>query len=227
VRDAVDATRGEILVYDGRAVDAVYSHSCGGVIAAAHDIWGGPPLGYSRRLADRLMEREVADLSSREAAVAWTTRPVEAFCNPEQEGFPNYAKAHFRWERTFEAETLDALMDRRFETGAVERVTVEARSPSGRVRRLAIVGEKRTVRLERELEIRAALGDLKSNFFTLTTERDERGALRRLKVNGAGFGHGVGLCQMGAFMMARQGYNHRQILGFYFAEVSVRRLYGP
>jgi len=220
VLQAVDATRGEILVWNGQAVDAVYGHSCGGVIASAHDVWGGMHEGYSVRRLDRLVNDKAPDLSNGSDAHAYTSKPTDALCNPEQAGFPAYAKKYFRWTRRFSGAEFSALAG----VGRVKDVVVERRSPSGRVTRLKIIGDRTWV-ADDELEIRRALDHVNSTFFTVLPVQDENGYLKSLTVYGAGFGHGVGMCQMGAFMMGKKGYNYRQILAHYFTDVKIRRLY--
>lgn len=226
VRQAVDMTRGEILVHNGKPVDAVYSHSCGGVISSAFDQWDGHGQEYSIRKADRLRTTEVGKLSSDAQARLWTSGATDSFCNPNQPDFPNYAKGNFRWSRSFTADELTKMFDASYGTGRVKDITIERRSDSGRVRSMVVVGEKKTVKIDRELWIRSALDDIKSTFFTLDKEFGEGKMLKSLTVRGAGFGHGVGMCQMGAYMMALKKYTHRQILGHYFVNVKVRRLYG-
>src|SRR5262249_9147355 len=103
-------------------------------------------------------------------------------------------------------------------------VAIAARCPSGRVTALRLSGSSRSVRVTRELEIRSLLGDIPSNFFILDPTV-ERGRLVSLTIKGAGFGHGVGLCQMGAYILGHMGYNYRQILGHYFQSVLIRTLY--
>lgn len=226
VRAAVDATRGEVLVWEGKPIDAVYSHSCGGVVASANDLWDGVPQGYSRTMADRLGDRSVGDLSEWRAAHRWTSHAEDTFCNPDQPKFPNYAKGNYRWVKNYSNAYLTQLFDKSYGTGRVKDVTVTRRAQSGRVRGLRVVGDKKTVRITRELELREALGGLKSTFFTFATEYDDSKRLQRLYIHGAGFGHGVGLCQMGAYMMAVQKFAYRQILGHYFTEVKIRTMYG-
>ncbi len=226
VRRAVDATRGEILVWEGKPADAVYSHSCGGIVAAAGDTWVGGTPGYSHRMIDRLGNERVPDLSDSTQAEKWITGSVDSFCNPNQAGFPEYAKKHWRWTVSYTNDQLTSLLNKGYGTGKIQDVAVERRSESGRVRSVLVVGEKRTIRLDREMDIRSALGDLQSTFFVLNRHYDASHKIDYLKISGAGFGHGVGMCQMGAFMMAKQNYTYRQILGHYFADVKMRRLYG-
>lgn len=225
VRAAVDATRGEVLVSGGRAIDAVYSHSCGGVVSSMSDMWDSVGEDYSERMFDRLGSRPEPDLRDRKAAHAVTSRAIDALCNPDQKQFPKYARGHFRWEKKLTTAELSQIVDGLYGTGRLRDVIVTRRSRSGRVRAIRFVGADKEVIVDRELKIRAALGGIKSTFFTCTLEKGRRGRLEAITIHGAGFGHGVGLCQMGAYMIAQRGYNYRQILSHYFRKVKMRRLY--
>ena len=167
------------------------------------------------------------DLSDWEPAHRWTSRTdVDCFCNPNQKGFPEYARKYFRWVKSLTVEQMTELIGKKYGLGRIENVTVYKRTKSGRVRGLRVVGDKGRKDFDRELSIRAALGWLRSTFFTFTTEYDNDKNLKRIVIYGAGYGHGVGMCQMGAYMMARRDYRYRQILGHYFRDVKIRRLYG-
>jgi SpoIID/LytB domain protein len=224
-RQAVDATRGEILVCNSEPVDAVYSNCCGGVVATGQDLWDGEPEPYFFREVDRLDKNTPPDLSNWNAAYQWAATDVDVLCNPDQPGFPNYAKKYHHWEKEYSGAEFSRLADRMYGTGPVRDLVVQRRTPSGRVRKLQIVGENKTVTVHREMELREALGDLYSTFFSFVKEYDKGGRLSRLTIHGAGFGHGVGMCQMGAYMMALHGYNYRQILAHYYKDVKIRRLY--
>lgn len=226
VRKAIDETRGLVLTWHGQPVDAVYGHSCGGVVAEIQEIWGGAPLAYSRKRWDREGLPASPDLRTWDAAHSITrTDGIDAWCSPHQDEFPRYAEKHFRWRRSYSADDLTRFIDPVYNTGRIQHIEVERRSQSGRVQRLRIEGEERAVTLQRELHIRGALGNLKSTFFTFTTDTDAAGNLERLHLYGAGYGHGAGMCQMGAFMMAKNGYDYRQILAHYYSGVALDRLY--
>lgn len=224
-RRAVDATRGEILVWHGHAVDAVYSHSCGGVLSSSRQIWDGINEGYATSQFDRLDDDRTPQLTDWAHTHPYTSKPIEALCHPNQPGFPAYAKKYFRWRRTLSARKLTNIIDPLHGTGRVRNVLVEDRAASGRVRKLAIQGERRTVVIDRQLKIRKALGGIYSTLFTFIKQKDPAGDLRELTIFGAGYGHGVGMCQMGAYMMGVRGYNYRQILAHYYNNVKMRRLY--
>jgi peptidoglycan hydrolase-like amidase len=225
VREAVDATRGQILVWRGKAVDAVYSHSCGGFIASSEDVWNGAGDGSSRRHADRLAVDETPSLERWRDAYRFLKADAPALCNPNQRGFPGYARKYYRWEKSFTGAEFSELADRLYRTGRVKDVYIDDRAASGRVRKMRIIGVNRTVTITQELEIRQALGSIYSTFFALAKEQDNAGMLKSLLIHGGGYGHGVGMCQMGALTMARRGYTYRQILAHYYQEVEIRYLY--
>lgn len=223
-RQAVDSTRGELLIYHGEPVDAVYSHSCGGTLSTASDVWGTANAGWSKNEYDTV-EAKSPDLSDWSDAHEFTSNHGAGLCNPNNAGYPNYGKGAYRWTKTFTGAAFSDMADRMYHTGRVKDVVVDKRTASGRVARLRIIGDSREVSIHRELEIREAMGDIKSTLFTFTKQADSRGRLANIAIYGAGWGHGVGLCQMGAVVMAHQGYNYRQILGHYFHDVRIRQLY--
>ncbi|MCE5231374.1 SpoIID/LytB domain-containing protein [bacterium] len=223
-RQAADGTRGEILIYHGEPVDAVYSHSCGGTISTASDVWGTRNAGWSRNQYDTV-EASAPDLSDWQSAHEFTSNHGKSLCNPGNDGYPNYGHGTFRWSKTYSGAAFSEMADRMYNTGRVRDVVIDKRTASGRVSRMRIIGENREVEIHRELEIREAMGDVMSTLFTFTKQADSRGRLSSITVYGAGWGHGVGMCQMGAVVMAHQGYNYRQILGHYFHDVRIRQLY--
>lgn len=223
VRRAVDETRGQILTWDHEPIDAVYSHSCGGVVAVSTDLWDGKEVKYTRRAWDRPGE-EVVALQSEEAVQAVTSQAVQSYCYPGQVGFPRYAVDNYRWKVSLGIDELSAALDGEYGIGRLKDAAVEERSASGRVRRLRLTGSRKSVVLTREMEIRRVMGNLRSTFFSLTPVRDAGGTLIGLTIQGAGFGHGVGMCQMGAYMMARRGARAGQILKHYFPNAKLELL---
>ncbi len=225
VKRAVDETKGEVLVWDGKPVEAVYSHSCGGVISSAADMWDSTHLKYFQRKPDSLTAGSITTLSSDVAAADWIRESHDGFCNPRQEGFPEFAKKNYHWTETRSGAELSKALDKAYGTGKIKDIRVEKRSGSGRVRILSISGDKKRVRLDREMVIRSALIGLKSTFFVLDVDYDESRHVEQVVIHGAGYGHGVGMCQIGAIMMAKRGYDDRHILGHYFTDVKIRKLY--
>lgn len=229
-RIACDATRGEILVWPGNshgnvAVDAVYSHCCGGVLTSAREMWGSQNEGYTQRKYDRLAEKEIPKLYNHRQTQDWLSRSSDALCNPDTPGLPGYTRNDYRWRKKVSGAKLSREANARWNVGTLKDIEVVERSAAGRVEKLSLIGSRRTQTVKGEQAVRQALGGLKSTLITLSTSRDSEGNLDSVSILGGGFGHGVGMCQMGAWRMASLGYDYRQILGHYYDKVKMRHLY--
>jgi SpoIID/LytB domain protein len=212
---AIDATRGQVLLRDGGGglVEAYYSASCGGHGESNENIWGTPPDPSLRGVADWLggPSQPITDANVAE----FLDHPPDAFCARTKLG-----KKNFRWTARQAAADLDKEVAAEYpDVGAVKALTPKERGVSGRIKTLEIAGAKATVTVEGELHIRRLLGGLKSSLFTV--KKDGDGWL----FDGAGFGHGVGMCQSGAIGMAEAGYDYQKILGHYFPGSHLRKLY--
>jgi len=211
---AIEATRGIVLLRDGGGmVDVRYSASCGGHGEDNDAIWGGEPDPSLRGRPDAAsggMSRVTDDTVDR-----FLDGGRDAWCNQSRLG-----KARFRWTETVSAADLTARVATEYpEIGRVRRLVARRRGVSGRIGVLAIEGDKATVEVAGDLHIRRLLGGLKSTLFEVTRQGDS------FVFRGAGFGHGVGMCQMGAIGMATAGKSHTQILGHYYRGSHLHRLY--
>ena len=211
---AIEATRGVVLLRDGGGmVDVRYSASCGGHGEDNDAIWGGeadPSLRGRPDAASGGMSRVTDD--NLEDFLGGGTG---AWCNQ-----PKLGKARFRWTETVsETEMTARVATEHPEVGRVRRLVAKQRGVSGRIGILAIEGDKATVEVAGDLHIRRLLGGLKSTLFEVHRRGD--GFVFR----GAGFGHGVGMCQMGAIGMAGAGRTHAQILAHYYRGSHLHRLY--
>ena len=234
---AVDATRGQVLVYENHIIDAVYSRSCGGVTAANNHIWGGAPRAYLQSKFDSLSYPGHPDLSHYEDCEKWINSRPPVHCNPDQNGCPSYLRKAFRWQRTYTRSQLRANLHRLGKTkgfgyGAVADVTnlrVLERTPGGRVVAIQVDTGKRSLRITGADKVRRALGShgnwLPSAFLVLDREFDKKGVLKKVMIKGAGEGHGVGLCQTGAYLLACQGTNYVTILKHYYTGAEVYKIY--
>jgi stage II sporulation protein D len=216
---AVQATRGELLVRkDGSLVDAVYSASCGGHTEDNDLAWGGTPDPSLRGRLDA-GEAEAKALARwapvTDAGSFLGSLPAKPWCAAAR------GAAQFRWTARVPAATVEAAAG----VGPIKDVRVLERGVSGRAVKLAIDGERGTREVRGELEIRRALGNLKSALFTIALERDAQGHPKELVVTGGGHGHGIGMCQSGAMGMAENGKNYKEILQHYYRESAVRKLY--
>jgi SpoIID/LytB domain protein len=226
----VQATRGEVLERvvgaDGAPaglVDAAYSISCGGHSEDNDVAWGGAPDPALRGALD--VDPAAAALLARFARLgeaelrAWLKSPDEAarpFC-----ARPRGAQPSYRWSAKIDLAAAGA----RAGVGVLKDVQPMQRGASGRVVRMKLVGETGTKEVRGELEVRRALGGLKSALFVLDAVRDPSGRLESLAAAGGGHGHGVGMCQLGAVGMAEAGAGYAEILKHYFRASRLRHLY--
>ena len=224
---AVTETRGLVLVNGNEIVDAVYCHSCGGVSADSRDVWRSLNYPFFRAAYDRRFWRSSPNLSSERRAHSWLDSRPDVFCNPTQRGFPEYAKKYFRWTRHMDGAKLEQTINRIRRVGQILDLEVVERAESGRVRVLRVHGSRERVRFTGGPNVCLILGDLPSSFFVLDAEHDRRSphAITSLTIRGGGFGHGVGMCQMGARMMAHRGYSCEEILGHYYPQTSITKAY--
>ncbi|HKV40779.1 MAG TPA: SpoIID/LytB domain-containing protein, partial [Blastocatellia bacterium] len=244
--DAVKDTRGKILVYGGDICDARYSKSCGGVTEVYSAAWDNTDIPYLSPVYDGPGPPEdgVMPLTREENAIRWISSSPAAFCNTSSAdllskilpGFDQETRNFYRWEVVHDASELGELVSAKLgvEFGRILDLIPLERGPSGRIVRLRIAGEKRTLVIGKELEIRRALSQshLYSSAFVVHKEHaEERGRppMRAdnevFRITGAGWGHGVGMCQIGAAVMADQGYVHDQIVAHYFRGSTLRSIY--
>lgn len=220
--EAIANTRGVVMLDGDHIARAVYSASCGGSLGDYRATWGGEPIAYLRPHIDAYhIDGPYEDGLSEDNIEAFLAERPATFDNIEGFG----AQRLFRWEVTRTAEELTESLNERYAIGTVRDLEVLARDESGRVTRLRVVGEAGETIVERELPIRRALGGLRSALFVLDVERGSGGALRSVQFRGGGFGHGVGLCQIGAIGAAERGLDYTDILSHYYPGVSVRQLW--
>jgi SpoIID/LytB domain protein len=226
---AVAATRGELLVRDDRdgsaggLVDAVYSASCGGHGESNENVWGGTSdpalrghLDGDAALQARLPTFAKIGEAELRAWLALGPSPEGPWC-----ARPKEAQVNFRWQKTIDLAALEA----RAAVGRLRDLVVLERGVSGRAMRLRVVGDGGDKEIRGELEIRRALGNLKSAMFVLELGRDGGGHVTSLSATGGGHGHGVGMCQVGAVGMAAAGRSYVEILRQYYAGSHLRKLY--
>jgi SpoIID/LytB domain protein len=212
---AIEKTRGVVLLRDGGGlVDIRYSASCGGHTEDNDAIWGGDPDPSLRGRSDSPtspMTRITDD--NLEAFLA--SDPKDTWCGRVEHG-----KAKFRWTETLSLADVTTRVAAEYpQVGHVTAMTAKQRGVSGRIEILAITGDKNAVEVTGDLHIRRLLGGLRSTLFSIHRDGD------RLVLHGAGFGHGVGMCQLGAIGMAESGKSHSQILGHYYRGTHLHKLY--
>ncbi|MDX9721277.1 MAG: SpoIID/LytB domain-containing protein [Myxococcota bacterium] len=218
---ALAACRGQILFDDRRIADTYYSSNCGGISSTPAEAWGLPERAYLHAHRD---DEEGAPVDWKDEAelAGFLAQSPEAYCNTSDYG----SGKHFRWSKEFTRSELDTLIARKYpELGSLEELEVIERGDSGRVTKLRLKGSKAEVIVERELTVRRLFGGLKSGLFVLELERDSKSKLERVRFVGAGFGHGVGMCQTGAMGMAKAGKSYREILEHYYPSASLESLW--
>lgn len=235
-REAVEATSGEILLADGEVCDARFSKCCGGVTEKFENAWQPVPHTYLTALRDS-KEKKYPDLAAETEAGKWIRTSPEAFCNTKdkkilEQVLNNYDQEttdFYRWKQTYTQPELAALVSRKsgIDFGDILDLIPVERGSSGRIVKLKIIGSKRTFTIGKELEIRRTFSEthLYSSAFVVDKEDIVSGVPQRFILSGAGWGHGVGLCQIGAAMMGAKGFTYRQILQHYYPGTEIKKLY--
>ena len=236
VKLAIEQTRGRLLMFDGKICDARYSKSCGGVFEEFHNCWEEKDMPYLVKQRDSKTNTEIPDLTVEENAVKWILESPEAFCNTSDKKIlsqvlNNYDQEtvnFYRWSVRYTREELSALVLKRSGTdyGQITDLIPVERGTSGRLVRLKIAGTKRTRTIGKELEIRRTLSEshLYSSAFIVEKEGNPQ-MPDAFVLKGAGWGHGVGLCQIGAAVMGEQGFGYEDILLHYFIGASIEKKY--
>ena len=206
VRKVIDATWGQVLRYDGELCDARFSKCCGGLMEAFSTCWEDKDMPYLQPLPDTPDHDPHGDCFCNTVDKAILSQVLN---NYDQETVDFY-----RWTETFDRDQLSDLILRKsgFDLGRILSLEPLERGASGRIMKLKITGAKKTLVVGKELEIRRILSEshLKSSAFDVRYEGD------RIVLEGKGWGHGVGLCQIGAAVMASKGYTYTQILEHYY-----------
>ncbi|HBG41209.1 MAG TPA: amidase [Porphyromonadaceae bacterium] len=238
VEEVVKKTHGEVLMYGDDICDARFSKCCGGVMEAFENVWENVPHPYLQAKPDNAIEGYSApDLTVEEEAEKWIRSSPDAFCNTADANvlrqvlndYDQETADFYRWKIVYSQEELSSLIRQRsgIDFGEILDLIPLERGASGRIIRLKIIGTERVMTIGKELEIRRTLSKshLYSSAFVVDTEdENEEGIPQTFTLTGAGWGHGVGLCQIGAAMMAEKGYDYKAILHHYFpnAETGVK-----
>ncbi|MCL4706465.1 SpoIID/LytB domain-containing protein [bacterium] len=233
--EAVRATRGVFLVYDNQICDARFSKACGGLSENFENAWEETPIPYLSCISDAVQEH--APLRTEAEAERWILSQPEAFCNTNdgkilQQVLPSFDQEttdFFRWTVTYNREELEEILRTKsgMEFGSLQALMPMRRGPSGRIIKLKIAGTKKTLIAGKELEIRRWLSKshLYSSAFVVRTKGETGGLPAQFTLHGAGWGHGVGFCQIGAAIMATKGYNAEEIVRHYFRGAELETLY--
>lgn len=206
VRKVIDATWGQTLQYEGSLCDTRFSKCCGGIMEEFASCWADEDKPYLQALHDTPGHDENG----------------ECFCNTSDKDilgqvlndYDQETVDFYRWCVEYDVEELSALIERKsgYRIGRLTALNALERGASGRITRLEVIGDEGGFSVGKELEIRRILSEthLKSSAFEVRFDND------KVILEGRGWGHGVGLCQIGAAVMASKGYDYRQILMHYY-----------
>ena len=238
-REAVFATRGEVLMYEGEICDARFSKCCGGAFEEFQNCWENVKHPYLIGQRDSKTETRLPDLTKEAEADKWIRTSPAAFCNTHNKqvlsqvlnNYDQETTDFYRWRVCYSQQELSELIHKRsgIEFGKIIDLIPVERGTSGRLVRLKIVGTLRTLIIGKELEIRRTLSSshLYSSAFVVDKEykEDEKEIPSRFILTGSGWGHGVGLCQIGAAVMGEQGYKYKEILSHYYPGSAIEQQY--
>ena len=243
VKQVVEQTRGEMLTYDNAICDTRFSKCCGGVMETFENVWETTPHPYLQGKPDTAVavsesQAILPDLTDEEEAGRWIRTSPPAFCNTRNakvlkqvlNDYDQETPDFYRWKVVYTQAELSALIRERSGIDFGEIIALEPlkRGTSGRIIRLKIIGTERVMIIGKELEIRRTLSTshLYSSAFVVDAENENEDGIPQLfTLTGGGWGHGVGLCQIGAAMMAEQGYDYAKILSHYFPNAEKTKLY--
>lgn len=237
--EAVFATRGEVLMYEGEICDARFSKCCGGAFEEFQNCWENVKHPYLIGQRDSKTETRLPDLTKEAEADKWIRTSPVAFCNTHNKqvlsqvlnNYDQETTDFYRWRVCYSQQELSELIHKRsgIEFGKIIDLIPVERGTSGRLVRLKIVGTLRTLIIGKELEIRRTLSSshLYSSAFVVDKEykEDEKEIPSRFILTGSGWGHGVGLCQIGAAVMGEQGYKYKEILSHYYPGSAIEQQY--
>ena len=238
VVEAIQQTAGEILTSHGEICDARYSKCCGGAVEEFQYCWENIKKPYLQALPDALPDTTpLPDLTDEAVARQWILSSPDAFCNTTDQkvlsqvlnDFDQETTDFYRWSQTYSQAEVKQLLEEKLEVqfGNIIDLVPLSRGKSGRIYRLKIVGKERTLIIGKELEIRRALSKshLYSSAFIVEKTDIKDGVPQKFIIKGAGWGHGVGLCQIGAAMMGKQGYRYEEILLHYYKGAEITKAY--
>lgn len=237
--EAVFATRGEVLMYEGEICDARFSKCCGGAFEEFQNCWENVKHPYLIGQRDSKTETRLPDLTKEAEADKWIRTSPTAFCNTHNKqvlsqvlnNYDQETTDFYHWRVCYSQQELSELIHKRsgIEFGKIIDLIPVERGTSGRLVRLKIVGTLRTLIIGKELEIRRTLSSshLYSSAFVVDKEykEDEKEIPSRFILTGSGWGHGVGLCQIGAAVMGEQGYKYKEILSHYYPGSAIEQQY--
>lgn len=238
-RKAVEETSGLVMKFGQEICDARFSKACGGISEAFENVWEGKKVPYLSKVIDYKFEPDDFDteLTKEQNAVKWIKGNPEAYCNTDDKAILSQVLLHYdqetidfyRWQTELTQAKIQELLKNKMgiDLGDVLRMIPLHRGESGRIYSLKIEGSRKSITIGKELEIRRALSDshLYSSAFIVETLDVVDGVPGKFLLRGAGWGHGVGLCQIGAAVMAEKGFSFDEILLHYYRGIDLVKIY--
>ena len=234
---AIQHTRGQVLMSEGKICDARFSKCCGGAMEEFQYCWEDSPKPYLKAIGDT-PEKTIPDLTVEANAEEWIRTSPDSFCNTTDKNilsqvlndYDQETTDFYRWRVDYTQEEISQLINSKLniDFGQIMDLIPIERGKSARLCQLKIVGTKQTLTIGKELEIRRALSPshLYSSAFVVDKEDvNAEGIPALFHIIGCGWGHGVGLCQIGAAVMGENGYNYDQILAHYYPGADLKELY--
>ncbi len=239
VVEAVEATRGQLLMYGRGICDARFSKCCGGISEEFESCWENKHLPYLTSIRDTEEKEKLScpDLTKEEVAEQWIRTTPVSFCNTNNlsiitqilNNYDQETTDFYRWKVHYTQDEISELIRRRskIDFGFIIDLIPVLRGKSGRIIKLKIVGSLHTLTIGKELEIRRTLSSshLFSSAFVVDKGALKNGFPESFTLTGAGWGHGVGLCQIGAAVMGEKGYKYDEILLHYYKGADIRKFY--
>lgn len=236
--EAVKATRGQVLMHKNAICDARFSKCCGGVTEEFNTCWENKHYPYLTAVRDTQANAQLPDLMQETEAEKWIRSSPESFCNTHDRSIirqilTNYdyeTNDFYRWKVHYTQAELAELIRTKTKNdfGKILDLVPIERGKSGRIYKLKIIGTEKTLIIGKELEIRRTLSPTHLFSSAFVVDKDEKtndGIPAWFRLTGAGWGHGVGLCQIGAAVMGVQGYNYNDILLHYYKSAKIQKLY--
>ncbi len=238
VIDAINATSGQVLKIDGHVCDTRYSKCCGGATESFENVWEPTIHKYLQKVIDSAdYLKTVIDLRIEHNALTWISERPKAFCNTTNKEILNQvlndydqsSENFYRWKVEYKQKEISDLIKKKsgFDFGEIIDLVPVERGDSARLIKLKIIGTKKTLTIGKELEIRRWLSPshLYSSAFIVHKENLKNNIPQKFILEGAGWGHGVGLCQIGAAVMGHSGYSYQEILFHYFKGAKLEKIY--
>ena len=233
VLHAIETTKGIVLTSEGEICDARFSKCCGGISETFENVWEPQAHKYLQAITDHEKSDVQLDLRNEYAAENWIQNSPDVFCNNSDRAilsqvlndYDMETPDFFRWEVRYTQNELSELINRKTgkNFGQIVDLLPLERGLSGRITKLKIVGEKLTFTIGKELEIRKVLSE--SHLYSSNFMIEKENMTDYFILKGAGWGHGVGLCQIGAAVMGAKGYSHKEILLHYFKDTILEKRY--